>query len=328
MPMNFKRRKTAIIFISVLLALSFAGTASARLTLEPDTLLRLGTYGEEVAALQTELKLLGLFDGYISGLYCEETFDAVLSLQKMLAVHPDGIFGPITYGAYQKAIESGEIKYVSIQPYATILTGKVIGVDACSQRNENTAYEPLAPNIDRTKFKMSAPFSGIRTGVSDYVINLLVAKKVENILIKLGATVIMTRTGHDVDISNRERAVMMNEKPVDFWIRIACGNGHSSGPAVLIPSRAYNPAIYRQSLTLGKCLQNEFAKATGAKDAALSASLTQAGFNWSAVPVATVTLGNLGNSGDDALLSRDSYQNLCAQGIINALIAYCEADHA
>ena len=52
---------------------------------------------EIIAALQTELKELGFYEGEIDGLYGPATVDAVKSLQASCSLPQDGIYGPATH---------------------------------------------------------------------------------------------------------------------------------------------------------------------------------------------------------------------------------------
>jgi|GEM_PF-3206645 len=100
------------------------------------------------------------------------------------------------------------------------LTGCLIGLDPGHQAVGNYDLEPIAPGSSKKKAKVSSGTQGRFTRVAEYIVNLQVALKLRNKLEALGATVIMTRDTHDVDISNSERACMMNDAVVDCWLRI------------------------------------------------------------------------------------------------------------
>ncbi|WP_078990071.1 N-acetylmuramoyl-L-alanine amidase family protein [Priestia flexa] len=54
----------------------------------------------------------------------------------------------------------------------------------------------------------------------EYVLNLEAAFLLEELLTEKGFEVYLTRSAHDVDISNKERAEMANEKKADLVIRL------------------------------------------------------------------------------------------------------------
>ncbi|NJL47526.1 MAG: peptidoglycan-binding protein [Leptolyngbyaceae cyanobacterium SM2_5_2] len=59
--------------------------------------LRLGSQGESVKELQSMLMLLGYYPGPVSGVYQEDTQQAVQRFQQAAAITADGIVGPATW---------------------------------------------------------------------------------------------------------------------------------------------------------------------------------------------------------------------------------------
>lgn len=170
---------------------------------------------------------------------------------------------------------------------------------------------------------MTRGCTGVRSGVNEYDVNLAVSEKLMALLQDAGATVVMTRTKNDVSVSNKERAEMMNDARVDFWIRIHCNSSTSKlteGALVIAPSKQMT--IGAQSEALGKALLDEFCAATGAINRSVIYSASQTGFNWSDSPVVTIEMGYLSNPQEDTKLCRASYQDACAAGIYNGIIKY------
>ena len=119
------------------------------------------------------------------------------------------------------------------------LSGLVIGIDPGHQFKADDALEPIAPDSTKTKERQSAGSRGIRTGVFEHTINLLIADKLAGILRQAGAEVVLTRTDAYVSLSNSERALMMNDANVDFWIRLHCESSQdcdTSGCTILVPA--------------------------------------------------------------------------------------------
>jgi hypothetical protein len=71
----------------------------------PATTLKLGARGPGVIALQRALTRLGYYKGRIDGQYGPGTESALSSFQTVAGLTPDGILGPLTRRALQRALE-------------------------------------------------------------------------------------------------------------------------------------------------------------------------------------------------------------------------------
>ena len=167
-------------------------------------ILSAGDFGDDVMVLQSELRALGFYDGEITGLFDGATREAVMELQKMLGVDADGSFGPITFAAYWNAFEVGLLSFpqseTEQQNKEGRLAGRTIGIDPGQQETADAGLEQIAPGVERTKERQSAGSTGVKTGVPECKINLLVAFKLRNLLEAEGATVVLTRETSDVSI--------------------------------------------------------------------------------------------------------------------------------
>ena len=108
-------RQTAVRAISVLLLHLFTIAAVCFLTPAntAETLSKVGSRGEEVKAIQQELKDRGLYQGSVDGIFGSATEAAVKKFQKQQGLTADGIAGPqtlkklgITIGATPQANEA------------------------------------------------------------------------------------------------------------------------------------------------------------------------------------------------------------------------------
>ncbi len=219
--------------------------------------------------------------------------------------------------------------------YELPLTGRVIGIDPGHQASPNKDKELISPTGTDTKFKVAGGTFGRFTGIFEYVINLQVGMKLKTQLELLGATVIMTRETHDVDISNAERAVLMNDIPVDCWIRIhANGNNDSSdnGLFFLAPSpgtmNTTDPSVQSNSLQLAHALLPPTISATGAQDLGVILRSDQTGFSWSSIPVCTIEMGYMTNETEDNLLVTSAYQDKVVDGLVAGFIEYFNQDQS
>lgn len=322
----------------VFAAFALCGAALAAPTMPEipsQEILSAGDFGDDVVTLQTELRALGFYEGEITGLFDGATRESVIRLQRFLGVREDGALGPVTFAAYWDAFERGLLAFPEPEPSqqhaAGRLSGRTVGIDPGQQEAADTGLEQIAPGVDRTKERQSAGSTGVKTGVPECKINLLIAFKLRDLLEAEGATVVLTHDTTNVSLSNIERAQAMNNAGVDIWLRLHCDSASSakqSGASVLIPSRTYGAAIYQESLRLGQCIYENFAAATGATMLDLRALMDQTGFNWSERPVVAVEMGMLSNPQEDLRLNRDSYQASCAAGLFNGILAYFDQAEA
>jgi N-acetylmuramoyl-L-alanine amidase len=208
-----------------------------------------------------------------------------------------------------------------------ILEGRIICIDPGHQSRGNNDTEPLAPGSDVMKAKVSSGTVGTKTRIPEYKLVLEVALKLRDVLEGYGATVIMTRTENDVDISNAERAATANDANADLYFRIhADGSTDKSihGVSVLIPGNGHitDEYILRESEKAGGCILDGFVKATGAKSRGLKKRNDLSGFNWCRVPMALIELGFMTNAQEDVKLNSQEYQSKMADGMANGIIEY------
>lgn len=209
------------------------------------------------------------------------------------------------------------------------LSGVTIGLDAGHQSHANSDKEPVSPGSADMKSKVSSGTQGRFTRVPEYKVNLQVALKLKDKLEALGAAVIMTRETNDVDISNAERAKMMNDSNVDCWLRIhANGNDNPDvyGMFMLVPKDGCldtsDSAVQEASVSLGKTLLKDAVASSGAKDLGLQPRGDQSGFNWSKLPVCNIEMGYMTNENEDNLLVSDDYQESIADGLAQGFVDY------
>ena len=209
---------------------------------------------------------------------------------------------------------------------AAVLKGKIICIDPGHQKKQNSDLEPVAPGSSEKKAKVSSGTAGISTGDTEYALNLAVALKLRDLLEAQGATVVMTRTGNDVNISNAERAKIGNDAKADLAIRIHADgstNRDTKGLSMLIPSSKHiGDELASVSKKAGQVCLDEVIAATGAKNRGLSVRDDLTGFNWSTVPVILVEMGFMSNAEEDRLLATDEYRAKMAKGLYNGCVVY------
>lgn len=214
---------------------------------------------------------------------------------------------------------------VSAENAALPLEGVVICVDPGHGITSEGGVEPIAPDATETRKKHSTGTAGKEQ--TEEELNLSVGLLVRDLLEKQGASVIMTRTTHECDLSNIDRANMAADNNADIVIRIhADGSENSSihGISVLIPGDQYisDTALLDRSAALGKLILSSAVEATGAENRGLTERNDLTGFNWSVVPVALIEMGFMTNPEEDKLLADEDYQRKLASSIVSATLEY------
>ncbi len=202
--------------------------------------------------------------------------------------------------------------------------GYVIVIDPGHQAKGNNAQEPVGPGATETKAKVTSGTASRFGGRAEYQVNLEVALKLREELLRRGYTVIMTRTGHNVDISNIERAEIANGANADAFLRIHCnGNDNASVQGISIyyqtPGNPYNGALHDEAKALNKCLLDHMLAKTGARNAGLVESDAYSGINWCKVPAGLIEMGFMTNQEEDAKLQDGAYQTLLALGMADGV---------
>ena len=203
----------------------------------------------------------------------------------------------------------------------------VVVIDPGHQRKGDSTKEPNGPGSSVMKARVTYGTTGAATGVAEYVLNLDIAMKLRTELQNRGYTVHMTRTSHDVNMSNKERAEYGNSVGADVAVRIHANSADSSsvrGAETLAPSSGnpYVGHLAKASQSLSKYVINEYCKATGFKNRGVKTNDTMTGINWSEIPVTIIELGFMSNGEEDKLMQDSNMQNNMVQGIANGLDAY------
>ena len=203
----------------------------------------------------------------------------------------------------------------------------VVVIDPGHQRKGDSTKEPNGPGSSTMKARVTYGTTGVATGVTEYELNLAVSLKLRTELQNRGYTVYMTRTSHDVNISNKERAEYGNSVGADAVIRIHANSSDNSsvrGAETLSPSSGnpYISHLAKASQKLGKCVIDAYCKATGFKNRGMKTNDTMTGINWSEIPVTIIELGFMSNGEEDKAMQDSAMQNNMVQGIANGLDAY------
>ncbi|MGI6174297.1 MAG: N-acetylmuramoyl-L-alanine amidase family protein [Christensenellales bacterium] len=205
------------------------------------------------------------------------------------------------------------------------LSGIVIGIDAGHQAHANMDTEPVAPGSKEKKPKVAAGTRGVKSKVAEYIVNLDVSLKLQEALEKEGATVIMARTENDVDISNIERAQMMNEGGAQLFLRLHCNGVNSkSKNGIGLYVRKTGGKVADEAYAAAEIILECMVSSTGAREDGLFRRDTYSGLNWAKMPSILVEMGYMTNPEEDLKLNDPEYQNKLVQGMVEGVCRYFE----
>lgn len=254
------------------------------------------------------------------------TSDAVswsVGNKKIASVNRNGLVRAKRYGKTRIYASAGDQK---ISVLLRVSGKQIVGIDPGHQSHGDSSTEPVGPGSTTYKAKVAGGTRGTATGKAEYQLTLEVAKKLKTKLWNRGYQVVMTRTKNDVNISNKERAQLINESGADICVRIHADGGPSSarGATVLCPSadNRYISRLYSRSKKLSECLITSYCSATGLRNRGISYRDDLTGTNWSTVPTTLLELGFMTNSTEDRYLSSASGQKAMVQGMADGIDAY------
>lgn len=203
----------------------------------------------------------------------------------------------------------------------------VVVIDPGHQGQGDSTTEPNGPGSSTMKARVAGGTHGTTTGVYEYQLTLAISQQLQAELEKRGYTVYLTRTSHDVNISNMERAQYATNVGGEIAVRIHANgvdNASVSGAMALAPSSAnpYIAYLADRSWNLSKCILDAYCAATGMRNQGVSTSDTMTGINWSTVPVTILEMGYMTNPTDDVNMEDPAYQARMVQGIADGIDAY------
>ena len=220
--------------------------------------------------------------------------------------------------------ENSEVTSKAVTPPSTNTESFMIVIDPGHQAKANLEQEPIGPDARETKYKVTGGTTGVVTGKPEYVLTLEAANLLKAHLEKKGFQVILTRTSHDVDISNRERAEIANRHEANLFVRLHADGSESSatsGFSVLVPAKdnPYTAAVYEDSYSAAQIVLTHLSKEIPIHQNGIFFRNDMSGFNWSKVPVILPEIGFMTNPEEDKKLSEEAYlthvMELLASGI-------------
>jgi N-acetylmuramoyl-L-alanine amidase len=234
--------------------------------------------------------------------------------------------GKLTAKRYGKTRVYASLGDQKISVLLKVKGKKVVGIDAGHQSRGNSSTEPNGPGSGTYKAKVTSGTKGASTGTYEYQLTLKVAKKLRKELLNRGYQVVMTRTKNDVNISNKERAVLINESGADICLRLHADGSVSSarGASALCSSSSnrYVGKLAQKSKKLSEAVLSSYCEATGIRSRGLSYRDDLTGTNWCNVPTTLIEMGFMTNSTEDRYLCSDKGQKEMVQGLADGIDAY------
>ena len=223
--------------------------------------------------------------------------------------------------------KTGYVSAVYLTTEEPAANSYVVVIDPGHQGRGDSTTEPNGPGSATMKARVAGGTHGTTTGVYEYELTLAISQQLQTELQNRGYTVYMTRTSHDVNISNMERAQYATSVGADIAVRIHANgaeNASVSGAMALAPSSSnpYISYLSGSSWNLSQCVLNSYCQATGMRNQGVTGSDTMTGINWSTVPVTILEMGYMTNPTDDTNMENPSYQMQMVQGIANGIDAY------
>ncbi|MGI6643700.1 MAG: N-acetylmuramoyl-L-alanine amidase [Bacillota bacterium] len=263
-------------------------------------LLRRGSTGEDVVALQMSLSNLGFDPGPVDGVFGPRTEKAVKDFQRASGLVADGISGPLTYAALKRLGQEPSRGTGSLR-------GRVIVLDP-----GHGGPEPGAISYWGDKEK-------------DFTLPMAIKAKIY--LESQGATVVLTRAGDYTPGTGWTRPVddllarvsIANSRGADMFVSIHC-NAYPKDPSV-----SGVMGFYRAGSSASRNLALAIARRTS-ESTGLSNIDTQVGpyyvLSQTYMPAALIEVGFMTNWSDTNLLRQNWFQDSAAKGIAKGIMDY------
>ena len=201
-----------------------------------------------------------------------------------------------------------------------------ICIDPGHQEKADLRTEEIAPGSNQRKERVLGGATGVATKKPEYELTLEIGLKLKDALKNKGYNVFMVREKNDVNISNKERALITNKAGCNVFLRLhADAGGSGATGASTITSSIKNPntrAVQQSSDKFSKIVLEEYVKATGFKNRGISYRDDLTGTNWSTVTNTLIEMGFLSNPEDDRKMSSPEFQDLMINGIVNGIEKY------
>ncbi len=202
------------------------------------------------------------------------------------------------------------------------LKGIVVGLDPDGQVVMDNSTEPIAPGSQETAAKMQERIFGVNSGTMDYQVNGSVVILLKRMLELEGATVILTKTDPEINLSNSQRALLLSDDALgtkcNLVIRLSCAHAETDGirgvEAMIATKASQKQATFAQQVI------GVIAQQTGLPLGTVKRVSQDPFLNWCTVPAVTIDMGYLSNALDEKILVDVQYQATIADSIRDAVV--------
>ncbi|MBR2835795.1 MAG: N-acetylmuramoyl-L-alanine amidase [Coriobacteriales bacterium] len=209
------------------------------------------------------------------------------------------------------------------------LSAYTVCIDAGHGAIADLSLTPIGPGAYDTQYVEPGGAGGVVTGRGEYEVTLEIALLMQQKLEAAGVNVVMVRTTHDVVMSSEDRARIANECKADIFIRLhadSMDDPSLNGFTTLIPGyNDWTAPIVEESARAAQIMHPIIIEKTGVNDNGIVERYDLAGFNFCEVPSVLYEMGYMSNPDEDIRLSNPEYQDLLAQSMCDAAIAYLES---
>ena len=202
----------------------------------------------------------------------------------------------------------------------------IIYIDPAKQIMADSEKEPIGPDSEIKKNRMSAANIGVSSGNFEYDITLSLAGRLKTILETRGYTVVLSRDSSSISMSNRERAILANSSSAEVYIKLQAGSASPDVKGlmgfVISKNNPYNSDDYNNSHDLCRIVMDKAAEATGSEKRGIVETDKLTVLNYCNMPSAVINIGFLSNQYDDLKMGTDDFQDKMAEGIADGIDEY------
>jgi N-acetylmuramoyl-L-alanine amidase len=262
--------------------------------------------GDDVAALQERLVVLGLFAGPVDGIFGHLTEAALRELQRGLGLQADGLCGPATLrgmSALARSVGGGDPwalrQQADVAVAGSSLAGKIVVIDPGH----------------------GGPDPGICTsGLTEADVVFDLATRVEGRLAATGVIAVLTR-GAMSSPESTARAALAQEVRADLVLSLHCDQHHSPLPSGVASFYWGDARVGSRSAVgarLAQLIQSEVVARTGMTDLRTHACTIDL-VRMTRMPTVQVQIGYLTSPVDRDRLARPEFRDAVAEALVIAV---------
>ncbi len=209
------------------------------------------------------------------------------------------------------------------------LSGVVVCIDPGHQENHHGFREDRGPGLSGSVLNKGGMAQGKVTLRRESIVVLETGMILRDLLLKEGATVVMTRHAQDDFRTNLDRCNIAEEAGAHILLRLHCNltsNTRTTGIQIYAPRNSdYARAVasVEEYRAIGQAFLDEMKKSTGLaleeKTGRVALNDNYVGNNWAKMVCFLVEMGYMSNAGEDIKLATTEYQTQLAQGMVEGV---------